>query len=35
MKAAGHELKGVIRYYGCEGIHVPLMALVQKSFTES
>jgi hypothetical protein len=28
MKAAGHELKSVVRYYGCEGIHVPLMALV-------
>eukprot|EP01133_Synstelium_polycarpum_P013661 gene13661-16088_t len=28
MKAGGHELKSVMRYYGCEGIHVPLMALL-------
>lgn len=28
MKVAGHELKSVQRYYGNDGIHVPLMALV-------
>lgn len=28
MKAAAHELKSVIRYYGNDGIHVPLMALI-------
>jgi hypothetical protein len=25
---AGHELKGLMRYYTAEGLHVPLMALV-------
>ena len=28
MKSAGHELKSLMRYYQCEGIRVPLMALV-------
>eukprot|EP01113_Clastostelium_recurvatum_P028334 TRINITY_DN3429_c0_g1_i2.p1 TRINITY_DN3429_c0_g1~~TRINITY_DN3429_c0_g1_i2.p1 ORF type:complete len:2680 (+),score=686.41 TRINITY_DN3429_c0_g1_i2:120-8159(+) len=28
MKAGGHELKGLMRYCSHEGIHVPLMALV-------
>jgi hypothetical protein len=28
MKVAGHELKSVQRYYGNDGVHVPLMALV-------
>eukprot|EP01132_Coremiostelium_polycephalum_P000614 gene614-763_t len=28
MKSGGHELKSVMRYYGCDGIHVPLMALL-------
>ena len=31
MKAAAHELKSVIRYYGNDGIYVPLMALVSFS----
>ncbi len=28
MKSAGHELKSLMRYYQCEGISVPLMALI-------
>ena len=28
MKSAGHELKSLMRYYQCEGIRVPLMALI-------
>jgi hypothetical protein len=28
-KAAGLELKGAMRYYLCEGLSVPLMALVR------
>merc|ERR1712137_1168416 len=29
MKAAGHELKGVMRYAQCDGLHVPLMAIIE------
>ncbi len=28
MKSAGHELKSLMRYYQCEGVRVPLMALI-------
>jgi hypothetical protein len=28
MKAGGLELKGLMRYYGCENLHVPLMCVV-------
>jgi len=28
MKTGGLELKGLMRYYGCEGLHVPLMAVI-------
>ena len=28
MKAADHELKGVMRYAQCEGLHVPLVAII-------
>eukprot|EP01105_Mastigella_eilhardi_P019239 TRINITY_DN4515_c0_g1_i4.p1 TRINITY_DN4515_c0_g1~~TRINITY_DN4515_c0_g1_i4.p1 ORF type:complete len:1994 (+),score=419.79 TRINITY_DN4515_c0_g1_i4:519-5984(+) len=28
IKAGGHELKGLMRYYGAPGIHTPLMALI-------
>ena len=28
MKAAAHELKGVMRYAQCENIHVPLLAII-------
>ena len=28
MKAAGHELKSIMRYAQCPGLHVPLMAII-------